>query len=166
MFSLTGIGQDMYVKRPKFMSYYWASGTKELRRRFTEVACTLDIMRRNPHPNVVSLEGYDVRGGRISGLVVKRYPVTLRDWIKNQDDKSPTKEPLDKVSAFKAILGGVAHIHSLGIAHNDLNPSNIMLDEDDHPVIIDLGSCKAFGEVLTEGGPPKWNEGFEEVSTV
>lgn len=62
-------------------------------------------------------------------------------------------------------MDGVSHLHSLGVAHNDLNPRNILLDENDRPVIFDLGSCKAFGEKLTEGGIPKWNDGFDEVST-
>lgn len=41
-----------------------------------------------------------------------------------------------------------------------------MLDEVDCAVIVDLGACKAFGEILTEAGTPKWNEGFDRISTV
>lgn len=42
---------------------------------------------------------------------------------------------------------GVRHLHGLGWAHNDINPSNIMLDGDEG-VVIDLGSCTRVGESL------------------
>ncbi len=66
---------------------------------------------------------------------------------------------------LEGIQAGLAHVHSLGLAHNDLNPWNIMLDEQDRPVIIDMGSCKPLGEKLHEMGTPDWNDGFVEVSS-
>lgn len=118
-------------------------------------AWTLDLMRRNPHPNVVRLEGYEVSEGNSSGLVLSKYPVTLSERIKSQDKEALGKEPLDKIPCFKGFLDGVAHNHCLRIAHNDVSPSNIMLDEDHCPVIVELGSCKLFGAVLVERGTPK-----------
>jgi hypothetical protein len=41
-----------------------------------------------------------------------------------------------------------------------------MLDENDCPIIVDLGSCKPFGEPLSEAGTPQWNEGFGNVSSI
>lgn len=38
-------------------------------------------------------------------------------------------------------------MHALGLIHNDLNPSNIMMNGDS-PVIIDFDSCKREGEKL------------------
>ena len=32
----------------------------------------------------------------------------------------------------------------LGIAHNDINPSNILLDDEGHPVLTDLGGVQAL----------------------
>lgn len=42
---------------------------------------------------------------------------------------------------------GIVHLHSLGLIHNDINPSNIMFDED-VPVIIDFDSCRPVGQSL------------------
>jgi serine/threonine protein kinase len=39
---------------------------------------------------------------------------------------------------------------------NDLNPRNIMLDEENHPVLIDFGSCKPCGALLQEAGTVGW----------
>jgi tRNA A-37 threonylcarbamoyl transferase component Bud32 len=47
---------------------------------------------------------------------------------------------------------GVEHLHSLGYAHNDLNLSNIIVGEDNTPIIIDLGSYKCFGKALISRG--------------
>lgn len=146
-----------HIKRPKFASYRWAAGTKQLADRFLEEARTLHLVQRNPHANLVGFEGCLVEDGRIIGLLLKRYPTTLSDRVKAKDNKA-----LDRASCLRGIVDGLKHLHSLGMAHNDVNPSNVMLDEEDRPVIVDLGSCTPFGERLTEGGTPGWNDGFGE----
>jgi serine/threonine protein kinase len=40
---------------------------------------------------------------------------------------------------------GIRHLHALGLVHNDINPRNFMVSEDDRPVIIDFDSCKEEG---------------------
>ncbi len=92
--------------------------------------------------------------------MMRRYPSTLFARQANQD-----ATPLDKAACFQGIVAGARHLHALGVAHNDINPYNVMLDGDNHPVIIDLGSCKHLGLELTEVGTPGWNEGFEDVSS-
>lgn len=46
---------------------------------------------------------------------------------------------------------GIRYLHSLGLIYNDINPSNIMIDEDtnkDTSIIIDFDSCRPVGESL------------------
>jgi serine/threonine protein kinase len=57
---------------------------------------------------------------------------------------------------MNGIRAGVRHLHSLGLAHNDLNPTNFALDSDDNPIILDFGSCKKFGEELLSAGTHGW----------
>lgn len=45
---------------------------------------------------------------------------------------------------------GIRHLHSLGRIHNDLNPSNIMITEDDVPVIIDFDTASLPGANLDQ----------------
>lgn len=50
---------------------------------------------------------------------------------------------------------GIRHLHSLGLIHNDINPSNVMIDEStdkDTSIIIDFDSCRPVGESLEEVG--------------
>lgn len=50
--------------------------------------------------------------------------------------------------ATDKLLAGIKHLHSLGIIHNDITPSNIMIDEDNTLVLIDFDSCRRPGEAL------------------
>ncbi len=50
------------------------------------------------------------------------------------------------------VLGGIHHLHSLGLVYNDITPANIMVEEDGTWVIIDFDSCWHVGEVLREHG--------------
>lgn len=59
-----------------------------------------------------------------------------------------TLQPTKVYSGILAgIESGIRHLHSMGLVHNDINPSNILMDGD-HPFIIDLGSCRPIGESL------------------
>jgi len=46
-----------------------------------------------------------------------------------------------------------------GLAHNDINPYNIMV-KDYNPILIDFGSCQPFGGRLQSLGSPGWYEIF------
>lgn len=54
------------------------------------------------------------------------------------------------------LASAVSHLHLAGLAHNDLKPSNILLNKDHMPVLIDFGSCRPFGGRLMQGGTPGW----------
>lgn len=53
---------------------------------------------------------------------------------------------------FVQLLSAVQHLHSHGIAHNDIKPSNILLSQDDRPVLIDFG----FAQQYEEGKPERF----------
>ncbi|KAG6107325.1 hypothetical protein E4U13_007026 [Claviceps humidiphila] len=59
--------------------------------------------------------------------------------------------PFDKDLLLEGIDRGIRHLHSLGIVHNDINPTNIMFDELDRPVIIDFDSWGREGQKLERG---------------
>lgn len=82
-----------------------------------------------------------------------------------QDRFEDDPRPLDVAACMNRIREGVEHLHALGYAHNDLNPTNIALDRFDQPVILDFGSCRRFGEALLSGGTPGWvNENYDTSS--
>ena len=149
--------KDFYIKRPDMKVYEEMVGTDMLTKLILNEAEVLEILKRNPHANIVGYHGCLVKQGRIIGLVLDRYPTTLEDKVKKG------VSPLQIKSYMNAIRSAVKHLHSIGLAHNDLNPANIMLDEHDVPFIIDFGSCQPFGKTLISGGTPGWME--EEFRT-
>ncbi|KAI0009579.1 kinase-like protein [Xylariaceae sp. FL0662B] len=52
----------------------------------------------------------------------------------------------------------VHHLHSLGLAHNDLAPPNIMVSGGREPILIDFSSCQPFGKRLMQGGTAGWRD--------
>jgi len=68
-----------------------------------------------------------------------------------------TVAPAVNTDEFMAKLeDAVHHLHSLGLAHNDLNPNNVMADESAMPVLIDFGLCRPFGKRLMRAGALGW----------
>jgi serine/threonine protein kinase len=54
----------------------------------------------------------------------------------------------------------IKHLHSHGLAHNNLTSSNIMVNKEGIPVLIDFGECQPIGSHLKYiRGTPGWNIG-------
>ena len=136
-----------YVKRPSLL-YYGLDDLNYGSHVLTEVeAC--EVLKRHPHPNIAPYLGCIVKEGRIRGLVFAKYSVTLSQMLEGGT-------PFDRGHCLRGIEAGIRHMHNLGLVHNDLNPSNIMMDGD-NPVIIDFDSCKREGDKLgSKAGTDGW----------
>ncbi|KAF2452532.1 serine/threonine protein kinase [Lineolata rhizophorae] len=79
-------------------------------------------------------------------------------------------EPLNLVHQWAMELSsGAAWLESLGLAHADLRPPNLLLDGQDHLKIADFDCVEAIG-TLASGGAPPWArfcgpEGGDESGT-
>ncbi|GKT98011.1 serine threonine protein kinase [Fusarium langsethiae] len=95
-----------------------------------------------------------VKRGRITGILLDMYQMTLKQFI-----ASAGLEDLVIDSFLSALQSAVDHLHDLELAHNDINPGNIMMGDKNKPVLIDFGSWQPFGKLLQTFGTPGW---FEE----
>lgn len=141
---------NSYVKRPNLLDY----GEKEN-------CCTVllqeseinEILRQHPHPNIAQYYGCVVENGRFGGLCLQGYSSTCKQRAERRASKGqdgsgePALSETEKRRLMQGIRDGVTHLHRLGLVHNDLNPSNIML-EDGVAVIIDFDSCRRQGEPM------------------
>jgi serine/threonine protein kinase len=110
-----------------------------------------DAKRREPHPNIVGYHGCHVRRGYITGLVLDRHPHDLNNYLESGQMVQ------NKELFIKSLRSAIEHLHTLGFAHNDLNPSNILVAEDGSPILIDFGSVRKIGEKLpTSRGTKGW----------
>ncbi|PGH02260.1 hypothetical protein AJ80_08885 [Polytolypa hystricis UAMH7299] len=131
---------NSYIKRPRLSNYRsrYPTEISEQVRREVEVC---ELLRSKPHPNLAQYHGCEVRDGLITGLCFTKYNRTLLERVNPKffGKHSPPSNGLVSSEDLRPWLDGVEHgiqhLHKLGLIHNDLNPSNIMFDSDDHPVI-------------------------------
>lgn len=145
------LSDNCYIKRPNLIGYNEDSKIKNnVLREIT--AC--EILRQHPHRNIAQYHGCEVDNGHVTGLCFKKYRNSLHDKLNPHNlnkiafQKSQRPPSADALRYLRSIEAGLRHLHSLGLSHNDLNPANVMLDQEDEPVIIDFDSCLSNGTGL------------------
>ncbi|MCG6534376.1 MAG: HDOD domain-containing protein, partial [Syntrophales bacterium LBB04] len=110
------------------------------------------IISKLRHPNIVSV--YELGDWDGKPYVVLEYVegVSLRELIKKEGVISVPKA----VSLMIQILDGIAYGHDMGIIHRDLDPSNIMIDRNNVPRIMDFGLSTLMGTIHDETGIPHY----------
>ncbi|AEO70700.1 uncharacterized protein THITE_2122389 [Thermothielavioides terrestris NRRL 8126] len=144
-----------FIKRSGLNCYESMKGTNFVPKGVLEETLIMEQISRTPHPNIVRYLGCRVYRGRITAICLERLEHTLMQYI-----HEPGFASLDKAKFVKGLESAVAYLHSLGLAHNDINPYNIMVRQDGTPVLIDFGSCQPFGGRLQSLGSPGW---YEEI---
>ncbi|KAH7401400.1 kinase-like domain-containing protein [Pyrenochaeta sp. MPI-SDFR-AT-0127] len=148
---------NIYIKRPTLLLYDVFQEHNILSlipKGLLEEAKTMDMLSQHSHPNMIHYHGCRVRCGRIAGLVLDHHPNTLNDYVKNKVGF------VDKELFMQALESAIRHLHSLGWAHNDLNPSNVLVNKEAMPVLIDFGSAREIGLKLgTSRGTKGWIDG-------
>ncbi|KAK4644010.1 hypothetical protein QC761_0048200 [Podospora bellae-mahoneyi] len=145
---------EHFYKRPSLLQYGDTEASLNPGRELLKEAKICEILRQRPHPNIATYLGSVVEDNRIKGLVFRKYAMTLSQRLR-------VPRLLDGERCLRAIEDGLLHLHSLGLIHNDLNPSNIMFDNDDNVVIIDFDSCEKQGAAL---GPKTYTPGWSPKS--
>ncbi len=117
------------------------AGTPEIELRQLEdrFKRELKLARQVTHPNVVRI--HDL------GEVESTLYLTM-EYVQGADlaallQKEP-KLPLPRVLAFaRQIASGLAAAHRAGIVHRDLKPANVMVDAQDHALLMDFGIARS-----------------------
>ncbi|KAJ5771251.1 kinase-like protein [Penicillium nucicola] len=145
----------VYVKTPNLLAY----ANSDLESQIAREVDVCEILRKHPHPNNATYYGCNETHGRVSGLCFKRYTATLLERVnprglgKKAFLSSERELVNDEIkTSLGGLLAGIEHLHSLGLVHNDVNPSNIMLDQDGMLVLVDFDSCRYIGEPLRSTG--------------
>jgi len=115
------------------------------------------MLRKVRHPNIVQLRFFFFSRGTAPGesvvqMLCDLQAGTVQDRI-NHLEQNDEKWPDEELSVCAQQIGsGISHLHSLGIAHRDIKPRNLLLSlQPFHIQICDLGSACLIrhGEPLT-----------------
>ncbi|MBX6166474.1 MAG: protein kinase [Thermobispora bispora] len=107
------------------------------------------VLRGLSHPNVVKVEGAAYLDGE------GRYPYLIFEYLDGQEvgqliDGRPLG-PADAVKLATDVARGLAYLHSQGVYHCDIKPSNL-LRTDHGGVIIDFNVAVTAGSSLSKAG--------------
>lgn len=102
----------------------------------------------HPHPNLASYLGCVVSEGRIVRLALPKYGCNLLERYHARQSWSRMSSA-QKGACVDEVAAAAAHLHSLGLAHNDISPTNIMFFEG-RAILIDLKNCAALGRAIDE----------------
>ncbi|MCB1747808.1 MAG: HDOD domain-containing protein [Gammaproteobacteria bacterium] len=97
---------------------------------------------RLDHPNIVAL--FELELAHEPPYLVYQFASgsSLADYTRTN-----TPLPVKRiVNIMIAVLDGIHYAHQKGILHRDLTPANILLDDNDHPRILDFGISVALAD--------------------
>jgi len=116
---------------------------EEMERRFKK---ELLLARQITHRNVVRI--HDI--GEVDGLKFITMP-----YIKGQDLATTLRSgPLPAAKALalaRQIVAGLAAAHEAGVVHRDLKPANIMVEDNEHALLMDFGIARAVSSATSKG---------------
>ncbi|KAH8702996.1 hypothetical protein GQ44DRAFT_743783 [Phaeosphaeriaceae sp. PMI808] len=135
----TSINGSLFLKRPKIGL---------LPKLMLREAETMELLLRNLHPCIIKYHGCLIKRSRIVSLILDRLPITLQ----HQLDEGGQHFNVDNY--MRKIKSAIHHLHSLGLAHSDLTPMNIIADKCGNPVIIDYGSYQPPGTTFITASTP------------
>ncbi|XP_028663030.1 serine/threonine-protein kinase 16 [Erpetoichthys calabaricus] len=96
------------------------------------------------HPNVLSLNAFTFvnKGNKCEAWLLLPFVKKGSLWseLEKLRDKDSFMSESRILHIFEGICAGLQAIHEKNYAHRDLKPTNVLLDEDDKPVLMDLGS--------------------------
>lgn len=130
----------------------------------------LSSLERLEHFNIIKLE----HSGKVNGT-----PFLVLEWLtKNLASVIKDSKPMTWKYFYetygRVILDALKCAHTQRIAHRDLKPQNIMLDDDDYPKIVDFGIACSINRVKVGNTlkfsasppytPPEIDEGFQTES--
>lgn len=135
-------GYNVVARAQRYGRWYTLKGLNEANRD-KAMPCQMlrkefDMLMRLQHPNVVQTIGMEQVEG-LGTCIVMEYVdgITLKEWLQKRVAKDN-----DAIRIMDELLQAVAYVHSLGIAHRDLKPQNILLTRQGlHVKLIDFGQA-------------------------
>jgi len=115
-----------------------------------QIATEQEVLKNMRHPNVVA--GHGLLHGRQNIYIFMELAGTtnLSSLI-----KGGTMSKAQADNYFKGIANGLAHCHSVRVAHCDMKPENVVVADDGCAKIVDFGEAVALDEYVPRLKAPR-----------
>lgn len=141
--------KNTFVKGPALINFDTGNKDKyELAFMMLREATAYENLKASPHPNILPYHGCIVKDGQITGLVLENPDADLPARVRGHLPLNNS----DIDAIMDGITAGLKHLHSMGLIHCDINPSNIFM-KGDVPLIGNFEKCRREGEVDRFGAP-------------
>jgi serine/threonine protein kinase len=133
------LAQDQELDRPVAIKLLTADLEKypELAARFRQEA---NLAASIAHPHLVQV--YDSGGGSGDPLYILYQYVGGED-LKSRIEASSRPDPEEAMGWAEQLAGALGALHDAKLVHRDVKPANVLLDDQGHPYLIDLGLARA-----------------------
>jgi len=106
-----------------------------------------NLLSCDEHPNLVRYFSKE-QDSTFVYLSLTLCAYSLSDWVEKRKRKAVAAGAFELtpklMRLMSEIAAGVAHLHSLNIVHRDIKPQNILIDQQGHARISDMGLAKQF----------------------
>lgn len=140
-----GTKRDVVIKRLAAGSF----ATPRMRARFEREIEVLAALR---HPSIVTVHATEVLEGQPALVMEWVDGVPIDRWAANQAEMQTV------LRTFVAVCDAVHHAHQHGVIHCDLKPSNVLVDRQGKPHVLDFGlarlvapDAQGAGATLSDG---------------
>ena len=140
------LGFDPELKRPAAIKVLRDDlDDGDAQERFKREAVAVAALR---HPNIVTIYHADVDDGR-PYIAMEYIPgESLAELIRRN---APMSLPR-KLQIVEDICRALAAAHRAGIVHRDIKPANVMVDGEEHVILLDFGIARTPDATLTQTG--------------
>lgn len=119
-------------------------------------ALEIDALRRLSSPRIPSVEDYSLESGQ------RFYVTAYRGKPLGELLTATSLTPRELLNLFDDIVQAVVDAHSVEVAHRDIKPNNVVVDETGRASLIDFGLCAIVDNELVSITPQEkyGNEAF------
>lgn len=106
-----------------------------------------EFLRQNPHPHLPRLLDAGIYASSLSWFATDFVEGrSLDQWVAGRNPTWPAR-----IGVALELVDVLAHLHRHGRVHGDLKPGNVIVDENDHITLFDLGGGEAGTVQVTPG---------------